>query len=84
MTGVDYPVSVVIAACTIALYQLFVTVRLFRFTGYSPFQKTAQFFFVWLVPLIGALVVHNVIRGTEKAVAAADRNFTPQGPQSVG
>lgn len=84
MASVGYLTTAVIAASAVTLYQVFVTVRLIRFAGYSPLQKTAQVFLIWFVPLIGALVVHLVIRGTEKSVTAADRNFTPQDPQSVG
>ena len=67
-----------------ALYQLFVTVRLIKFAGYSIGQKIAQVLLIWLLPLLGAWIVHVVIRTTEKAPPAADRDFTPQGPQSVG
>ncbi len=68
----------------VLLYQVLVTIRLVRFAGYSTGQKIAQSLIIWLVPLLGAWIVHAVIRMTEAPVAKADRDFTPQGPQSVG
>jgi len=60
-------------------YQAFVTVRLFRFDGYSAGQKLAQSFLIWLLPVLGAWFVHFVIRTTEKPLPVPDRNFIPQG-----
>ena len=67
----------------VGLYQLFVTVRLVRFGGYSVRLKIAQAVLIWLLPLFGAWIVHVVIRGTEESVPGADRNFTPQNQQNV-
>ncbi len=68
----------------VVLYQIFVTVRLAKFTGYSTAQKIGQSLLIWFVPLLGAWIVHLVIRMTQAPAAKADREFTPQGPQSVG
>lgn len=68
----------------IAAYHVLATARLVRFTGYSRYQKAAQLLLIWLLPLVGALVVHFVIRSTEKRVLPADRTFTPQEEQTVG
>jgi hypothetical protein len=83
MSGVDPLAILGIGSIGVASYQLFVTVRLIKFAGYSVGQKVAQSFVIWLLPLLGAWIVHAVIRMTEKAIAKADRDFTPQGPQSV-
>ena len=72
-----------IGAVGVVLYQTFVTVRLLRFAGYSAGQKIAQLCLVWLLPLLGTYIVHAVIRTTEARVKPRDRDFTPQGPQSV-
>jgi hypothetical protein len=72
-----------IIAIGAVLYQAFVTVRLFRFDGYSAGQKRAQSFLIWLLPVLGAWVVHLVIRTTERPLPTADRNFIPQNPQSI-
>ena len=73
-----------IIAVGAVLYQAFVTVRLVRFGGYSTGQKVAQSFFIWLLPVLGAWIVHLVIRTTQKSSPGADRNFTPQDPQGFG
>jgi hypothetical protein len=82
MTGSFIALSIGIFG--VVLYQIFVTVRLVKFTGYSTAQKIIQSLLIWLVPLLGAWIVHLVIRMTQAPVAKADREFTPQGPQSVG
>jgi hypothetical protein len=68
----------------VVLYQIFVTVRLVKFTGYSIGQKIAQSLLVWLVPVLGAWIVHSVMRMIRAPIAKTDRDFTPQDPQSVG
>ncbi len=68
----------------VVLYQIFVTVRLVKFPGYSIGQKIAQSLLVWLVPLLGGWIVHSVMRMTHAPIAKTDRDFTPQDPQSVG
>ena len=84
MSAVDPLILFGIGGLLMASYQLFVTVRLIKFGGYSVGQKFAQTLFIWVLPLIGAFVVHTVIRVTERSLPGADRNFTPQDPQSVG
>jgi hypothetical protein len=84
MSAIDPRIVLAIGVLAVAVYQVFVTVRLVRFHGYSPGQKVVQSIFVWLIPILGAYVVHLVIRTTEKSLPSADRDFTPQGPQSVG
>ena len=84
MSAIDPRIALAIGSLGVAVYQVFVTVRLIRFRGYSPGQKIVQSIFIWLIPLLGAYIVHLVIRTTEKSLPSADRDFTPQGPQSVG
>jgi hypothetical protein len=45
------------AACT-ALYQTYVSVRLWISGDYTTKQKLAQLVLIWLVPLLGANIVH--------------------------
>ena len=84
MSVIDPLTVLVVGTLGVASYQLFATVRLIRFGGYSVGQKIAQSLFIWLVPLLGAWIVHAVIRMTERSISSADRNFTPQDQQSVG
>ena len=85
MSELDPLVVLGIGTLGVASYQLFVTVRLIRFGGYSVSQKIAQSLIIWLLPLLGAWIVHVVIRMTERPIPQprADGNFTPQDPQSV-
>jgi hypothetical protein len=57
-------------------YQLYVTVRLLRFDGYTRTQKLLQLLVVWLLPLVGAMIVHSVIAFTLHR-PRADTQFTP-------
>ena len=82
MSAVDPLTLFGIGGLVMASYQLFVTVRLIKFGGYSVGQKFAQALFIWVVPLIGAFVIHTVIRIAERHRSATDCNFTPQDPQS--
>ncbi len=57
-------------------FQLYVTVRLIRYTGYSNGQKIAQLFIIWLVPIFGAWIVNIIIHDTVTPTKPTDRNFT--------
>ncbi|WP_416694526.1 hypothetical protein [Azonexus caeni] len=48
-------------AGTLALFNLYVSIRLLAYGGYTSFQKMAQLFVIWLLPLAGALLVHSLI-----------------------
>ena len=84
MSAIDPIVALGTVAIGVVLYQAFVTLRLVKFGGYSVGQKLAKSILVWLVPLVGALFVHFVICQTKRPIPEEDKNFTPQGPQSVG
>lgn len=83
MLVTDPFVMLCVGILVVVLYQIFVTVRLIRFAGYSVGQKIAQSVLIWFLPLIGTWMVHAVIRSTEAAITAADRDFTPQDPQNI-
>ena len=72
-----------IGILVVVLYQIFVTMRLIDFTGYSSGQKIAQLLLIWLLPLYGTWIVHAVMRSTEASIDPADRDFTPQDPQNI-
>lgn len=61
-------------------YQLLVSVNLLRFKGYSGGQKAAQLALIWLLPIVGALVVHTVLNSTTITRPKADEDFVPQRP----
>jgi len=68
----------------VALYQLYVSVRVFRFPEYSGAQKAIQIIIVWLVPFFGALVAHLVYYGASLKPFPRDENFTPDRVGSGG
>ena len=47
---------------SLSVINIAVTVFLFRLDDLEPFQKYAQSFFVWLIPIIGAIVMWRVNR----------------------
>jgi hypothetical protein len=51
-------------AIVIVAFQLYVTLRLLRFEGYTGVQKLVQLILVWMIPLVGALVVYSVMAFT--------------------
>lgn len=78
---------VILGSLLALLFQLYVTVRLVRYTGYSSGQKVAQLFIIWLVPVFGAWIVILVIHDTVTPTKPADRNFIPDSgsnPPGIG
>lgn len=65
------------AGAILCFYNSYVCVKLFSFGGYSKQQKIIQFLIVWILPLLGAYLVHSVIKSTMTSSKAADRNFIP-------
>jgi hypothetical protein len=45
---------------------------------YSKGQKTAQIFLAFLIPVLGAMVVHGLLRSHTARPTPSDRNFVPQ------
>ena len=61
----------------LALFQLYVSIRMLLYTGYGMGQKFVQLLIVWLVPLFGGLLVNSflVAKGSEQY--RRDTRFTP-------
>jgi hypothetical protein len=45
----------------IAIYQLYVTVRVLRSERYSSHQRIVQTCVIWLIPVLGAVICHLVL-----------------------
>ena len=79
---------VLVVVCVLVLaFQLYVTVRLIRYSGYSTGQAVVQLFIVWLIPLFGAWIVNAVISFTIRPIRGADRDFSPDAgnnPSGIG
>jgi len=62
--------AVVIGAILIlaaVLFQVFVTVRVFRSRLYETSQKSAQAKLIWLLPVLGAVIAFSVLTSEEQA-----------------
>jgi hypothetical protein len=70
-------IILLVASVLVVVFQLLVSVRLLRFSGYSGRQKTWQFLVIWFIPFFGAWFVNYVISCTLKRVEPADQNFIP-------
>lgn len=66
---------------------IYVSITLLKFAGYSTGQKAAQLFIIWLLPAVGAIVVYSIIRSSVTSSKSHDRNFTPDdgsNPPGIG
>jgi len=66
-------------AATVALYQVWVSVQLLRSTLYEPKQKGLQLLLVWLIPIIGAVIVHSLMRSEGKPPYTPEKGYTEPG-----
>lgn len=70
-------VALKVALGALVLFNVYVSIRLVYYSGYSFFQKAWQLLIIWLLPIVGALLVHSLIvvpRGVE-----TDHSFTQDG-----
>ena len=63
------------ALVVLLIYNIYVSIMLLKFAGYSTGQKTAQLFIIWLLPALGTVVVHLIIRSSVTSPKGYDRNF---------
>jgi hypothetical protein len=48
------------------VFQLWVTVRVYRSRLYEPSQKSAQAKLIWLLPVLGAVIAFSVLTAEEQ------------------
>lgn len=75
------------ALVVLLIYNIYVSITLLKFSGYSAGQKTVQLFIIWLLPALGTVVVHSIIRSSVTSPKGYDRNFTPDdgsNPPGIG
>ena len=65
------------ALALLLAYQGYITYRIATHQGLRRGQKIAQCALVWLLPLLGAVIVHMLV-GFDTEARPADRDFTPQ------
>jgi hypothetical protein len=70
----------VASAVLIALYQLYVSVRLWVSGDYTLKQKLAQLLLIWCLPLLGANIVHWFLThgASDSALERKDSDFLTQ------
>jgi hypothetical protein len=68
----------------VLLYQIYVSVVIYRAAEYEQIQRFLQIFFVWLFPLFGAIGFHLFLRNQRRNVLGEDLRFVPQPPNDAG
>lgn len=68
----------------LVIYQIYVSVIIFRADEYEQVQRLLQFSLVWIVPLFGAVGCHLVLRSQREAIHREDNFFVPQASNDAG
>ena len=66
------------AAVAVLIYQGYVTLRVRARDSYSEKQKVLQTVLIWLLPVLGAAVVHAFIASDNEIPVQPDERFTPE------
>jgi hypothetical protein len=62
MPGSDlFWLSLKVALGAFVLFNVYVSMRLILYSGYTIFQKAWQLLIIWVLPIFGALLVHSLI-----------------------
>ena len=64
----------------LAIYQLWVTVLICRADEYDSKQRNLQCLVIWLLPFLGALTCHLVLRSSRTPINPGNTDFVPQSP----
>ena len=62
------------------IYHLWVTVLVCRADEYESKQRNLQCLAIWLLPFLGALTCHLVLRSSRAPIKRAKTNFVQQSP----
>ena len=77
----SFEIAIVVIAVCVAAYQLYVSVYVARYAGFTNRQKILQVILIWLLPLIGAGIAHAILKSDKNKPKPHDRDFIPQEPQ---
>ena len=77
-------VLVVVGVGTIVAYQGCITSRVLRNTGATTKHKVFQVVLLWLLPLVGAGIVHAFLISDKEIPKRQDENFIPSPGDGVG
>ena len=70
--------------CSLLIYQIWVSTKIWRSDQYDSKQRVLQLLIIWLLPLIGAVVCHSIVRNDDQKIQRADLDFVPQSPNETG
>ena len=81
-------VAIILGIFLIAGYQVYVSWRMSRSTAYSKRQKSLQVAMIWLIPIVGAAIVHWFASNGLQPYPQPDKNhirqeLTPPGVTTV-
>ena len=68
----------------LVIYQIYVSIILFRADEYEQIQRLLQLFIVWIIPLFGAVGCHLILRSQRETVHRKDKFFVSQGANDAG
>jgi hypothetical protein len=67
-----------VATVVSLIYQLYITRRVHEYPSFTHRQKVLQIALIWLLPLIGAAVVHAFFKQDASPPRPRDTAFTPE------
>jgi len=71
-------VGLATALAVLLSYQIYLTVRVIRYGGFTERQRLLQFVLIWLLPVLGAAIVHVFLLSDRELPTQSDTDFTPQ------
>ena len=75
--------TVAVCVCVLVLlYQTYVTCRVTKHLGLSRIQQLIQTLMIWVLPFLGAAIVHAMLRTDREIPISEDRDFTSQPPNA--
>ena len=72
-------VALLVTFCVVVAYQLWVSILVVRTAIYEPTQKLLQCIGIWLIPIIGAVIVHSILKTEGKPPYKPEKEWTEPG-----
>jgi dolichyl-phosphate-mannose--protein O-mannosyl transferase len=63
----------------LAMYQLFVSIKIILSSEYTIKQRIFQLLIIWLIPFFGALLCHYVVSQSGRSLRRQNNSFVRQG-----
>ena len=72
----------------LVVYQLWVTVLVYRADEYDSKQRNLQYLVIWLIPFFAALTCHLMLRSSRASIKPSNTSFVDQsdnvGAENIG